>query len=146
MIKRRIFRNYVSLFLLAALLTLTGCGSNSSKEPSTPAAATGSRAYKVTVRVDPDPPAGGKENSVHVSLQDAAGKPISDAQIHMTFTMPAMPEVKMPEMRNSADLPWTGSEYSGPFQIMMAGGWNIEVEAKRGSDVLTTYKTQLTAH
>ena len=39
--------------------------------------------------------------------------------------MPAMPAMNMPEMRNNAELKWTGSEYTGPIQIMMAGGWNV---------------------
>jgi nitrogen fixation protein FixH len=82
---------------------------------------------------------------VHVTVEDGAGKQVSDAQVRVTLTMPAMPEMKMPEMKNSADLPWTGSDYSAPVQVTMAGGWNVEVEAKRGSEVLGKYETRFEA-
>jgi hypothetical protein len=49
------------------------------------------------------------------------------------------------EMRNGAELKWTGSEYSGPIQIMMSGGWNVSLEARRGSDVLATLQTHVNA-
>jgi nitrogen fixation protein FixH len=89
---------------------------------------------------------GGKQNTIHVALVDAAGKPVSDAQVRITFVMPAMPSMNMPEMRNNADLKWTGSEYVGPIQIMMAGGWNVVVEARRGGEMLATHSTRLDAH
>jgi hypothetical protein len=99
----------------------------------------------MTTKVDPNPPAGGKENTIHVTVQDGSGKPVADAQVHLTLTMPAMPEMKMPEMKNTADLPWTGTDYSGPAQIMMAGGWTLDVEARRGSEVLAKDQTHLNA-
>lgn len=139
------------VFLVDSQTRLTGGltglfgGSKSFAETSTPTAA-GNGAFKMTFRIDPDPPMGGKENTMHVSLVDAAGKPVRDAQVHLTFVMPAMPSMHMPEMRNGGDLKWNGSEYAGPIQILMAGGWSVAIEARRGSDLLTTYKTQLNAH
>lgn len=133
-------------------LVLSGCGNTQSNESAAPPAASStpgtpasSGDYKVSFRVDPDPPAGAKENTVHVTLKDGDGKPVSDAQVHVQFTMPAMPEMKMPEMSNGTDLSWNGTDYSGPIQITMAGGWNIDVEAKRSGEVLTKYQTKLTA-
>jgi len=82
---------------------------------------------------------------MHVTVEDSSGKPVSDAQVHVTLTMPAMPEKKMPEMKNGADLPWTGSDYSAPVQVTMAGGWNVEVEAKRGAEVLGKHETRFDA-
>ena len=132
---------------LAISLVLAGCGSESPKQPSAPpdAPAPSSGTPTIALRVDPNPPAGAKDNTVHVTVQDTSGKPISDAQVHMTLTMPANPAVKMAEMKNAADLPWTGSDYSAPVQIMMAGGWDVVVEVKRGNEVLATYKTHLEA-
>jgi nitrogen fixation protein FixH len=95
--------------------------------------------------VEPDPPAGAKDNMVHVGIQDGSGKTVNDAQVHLTFTMPAMPEMKMPEMKNGADLTWNGTDYSATVPITMAGSWNVEVEAKRGGETLTKYETKLTA-
>ena len=136
------------LTVIGALgLVLSGCGNTASNESTSPTASAppSSTDYKVSFRVDPDPPTGAKENSAHVTLLDGSGKPVSDAQVHVQFTMPAMPEMKMPEMSNGADLSWNGTDYSGPIQITMAGGWNVEVEAKRGGEVLTKYQTKLTA-
>jgi Cu(I)/Ag(I) efflux system membrane fusion protein/cobalt-zinc-cadmium efflux system membrane fusion protein len=102
-------------------------------------------AYKITFRMEPDPPAGARENTVHATVVDSAGKPVSDAQVRMTIIMPAMPSMGMPEMRNSAVLQWNGSEYVGTITIGMAGGWNVVVEARRGSEVLATYRTRFDA-
>ena len=147
MIESRLTHKVAFTITLAMSLVLAGCGSEAPKEPSAPAdaPAPSSGTSTIALRVDPNPPAGAKENTIHVTVQDASGKPISDAQVHMTLTMPANPAIKMAEMKNAADLPWTGSDYSGPVQIMMAGGWDVVVEAKRGNDVLATYKTHLEA-
>ena len=71
--------------------------------------------------------------------------PITDAQVQMTIVMPAMPSMGMPEMRNSAELQWNGSEYVGPITVGMAGPWNVVVEARRGNQVLATYQTRFDA-
>ena len=141
----------VTAISVAALsLFLSACGNKPSSEPapapSTAATPPSTGDYKISLRVEPDPPAGAKENALHVTLQDGTGKAVTDAQVHVTFTMPAMPEMKMPEMKNATDLSWNGSDYSGTIQVTMAGGWNVDVEAKRGDAVLTEYQTKLTAH
>jgi hypothetical protein len=122
-------------FVLCAL-AFYGCSSEPKKE---------STSYTITMRVEPDPPAGGQDNKVHVTLQDSSGNAVKDAEVRMTLTMPAMPEMKMAEMKASADLPWTGSDYSAPVQISMAGGWDVVVEARKGGNVLATYKSHLEA-
>ena len=104
-----------------------------------------SSAFKMTVRFDPDPPQGGKQNTIHAVLVDAAGKPVSDAQVRLTLTMPAMPAMNMPEMKNGAELKWTGSDYSGSIQIMTPGSWNVDLEARRGNELLTTARTHVNA-
>jgi nitrogen fixation protein FixH len=125
---------------------LTGMfgGSKSFTENANPAAATQS-AFKMTVKFDPDPPQGAKQNTIHVALVDATGRPVSDAQVRLTFTMPAMPAMNMPQMQNGAELKWSGSDYTGPIQILMAGGWNVAVEARRGNELLTTVQTHVNA-
>jgi membrane fusion protein, copper/silver efflux system len=135
------------VFLVDSQTRLTGGltgmfgGSKSYAEPAAPTTS----AYKLTFRMEPDPPQGAKENTIHVTLTDASGKPVSDAQVRLTFTMPAMPAMNMPEMKNAAELKWTGSEYVGPIQIMMAGGWNVGIEARRGNELLATSRAQINA-
>jgi hypothetical protein len=144
-------RTLILTMLSSAVLLLAACGSEPAKEADAPAAtpapapATAGGAHTMDFRVDPDPPAGGKDNTVHVTVMDSTGKAVTDAEVHMTITMPAMPEMKMPEMSSAADLKWNGSDYSGPIQISMAGGWNVVVEAKRGGEVLATHKSSITA-
>jgi Cu(I)/Ag(I) efflux system membrane fusion protein len=139
------------VFLVDSQTRLTGGltgmfgGSKSYTDASSPPATSTPSAYKMTVRIDPDPPQGAKQNTVHVSLVDAVGKPVTDAQVRASFQMPAMPAMNMPEMRNGTELKWTGSDYVGPIQIMMAGGWNVTVEARRGNEVLTTVQTHINA-
>ena len=144
MLNQNLSRHTLIVILAATITALAGCGNKPSNEQSA-APAGNSGAYTISARVEPDPPAGGKENTIHVTVQDGAGKSVSDAQVHLTFTMAAMPEMKMPEMKNTADLSWTGSDYSGPVQIMMAGSWTVDVEARRGSEVLAKYQTHLSA-
>jgi len=130
----------IGAFLIDSQTRLTGGGltgmfggSKSFSDNAAPAGPANS-AFKMTFKIDPDPPQGAKDNTIHVVLVDAAGKPVSDAQVRLTFTMPAMPAMNMPQMQNGAELKWTGSDYSGPIQIMMAGGWNVAVEARRGNE------------
>ena len=137
-------------FLIDSQTRLTGGltgmfgGSKSFSENSSPTNSTQS-AFKLTFRIEPDPPQGAKENTIHVLLTDASGKPVPDAQVRLTFTMPAMPAMNMGEMKNSAELKWTGSEYVGPIQIMMAGGWNVGIEARRGNELLATSQAHINA-
>jgi Cu(I)/Ag(I) efflux system membrane fusion protein len=112
--------------------------------PISSAASTGP-GFKIRFRIDPDPPFGAKENTIHVTLQDPTGKPVADAQVRLTFVMPAMPAMNMAEMRNEADLKWTGSEYTGPIRILTAGGWNVAIEARRGNDLLATAQAHINA-
>jgi len=99
--------------------------------------------YKTAFRIDPDPPVGGKDHTIHVAVVDPAGKPVTDAQVRLTFIMPAMPAMGMPEIRNSAELKWDGKEFSGPFHISEAGSWNVLVEARRGNQSISVFRTSL---
>ena len=81
-----------------------------SKEFNQQQAAPESAQLKVTFRSDPATPQGGAEAALHVSVQDAAGKPITDAKVQVTLFMPAMPAMGMAEMRETATLTASGSE------------------------------------
>lgn len=84
-------------------------------------------------------------NTMHVSVVDAASNAVSDAQVTVTLVMPAMPSMGMPEMRSSGNLAWNGSEYAGEVKAPMAGSWNVIVEVRRGSELLTTYRDRFEA-
>jgi hypothetical protein len=146
MLNRTLSRHAFIVILAATGIGLAGCGNKPVNEQSAGPAGNSTGTYTISTRVEPDLPTGGKENTIHVTVQEGTGKAVSDAQVHLTFTMAAMPEMKMPEMKNTADLPWNGSDYAGPVQIMMAGNWTVDVEARRGGEVLAKYQMHLNAH
>jgi uncharacterized GH25 family protein len=89
----------------------------------------------------------GEDNQFHVTLIDAAGKPISDARVTVTLIMPAMPAMGMPEMKSSCELAWKADSktYGGKGQAPMAGTWTVLVEARKNSNVIASMHTHLSA-
>ena len=103
-----------------------------------------SNAYKLQLE-EPSEPRGAAENAVVVSLADASDKPVTDAQVRVTFVMPAMPSMNMPEMRASADLQWDGKAYVGKITPPMAGPYSVTVEASRGGQTLAESHARVSA-
>jgi len=93
------------------------------------------------LRTQPAPPRSGK-NDFEVTLKDAGGKPIADAEVSLEFSMPAMPSMKTPEVRlkSSAD-----GSYKGSATLGMAGDWDVTVKASRNGQQLDVRKMRLTA-
>jgi len=90
----------------------------------------------ITFRALPDPPRAG-ENMFEVTVRDPAGQPVSDADVAVTFFMPAMPAMSMPAMRNQAKLPsGGGGVYRGSGQVVMGGRWDVTVDVSRGGQRL----------
>lgn len=90
----------------------------------------------ITFRAQPDPPRTG-ENSFEVTVRDPAGQPIADADVSVTFFMPAMPTMNMPAMRNQTKLPPAGGGlYRGSGQVLMGGRWDVTVDVNRGGQRL----------
>ena len=85
-------------------------------------------------------------NEFEVMVKDADGKPISDADVSVLFVMPAMPAMKMAEMRNDVKLKPSGPGlYMGSGSVMMAGKWNVTVSVKQGGKEVGQKKLALTA-
>lgn len=106
--------------------------------PEQAAAATSTPTEKLDIafRSQPDPPRSG-ENLVDVTVRDAKGQPVSDADVAVTFFMPAMPSMNMPAMRNEAKLPAAGAGvYRGSIQVMTPGRWDVTVDVRRGTQRL----------
>ena len=100
---------------------------------------------KITFRSDPETPRGNSDATLHVSLLDSSGKPVSDAQVKVTLIMPAMPAMGMGEMRATSDLTWRNSDYVGTIKVPSAGSWNVEVNASRNGQLLGSYHARLNA-
>jgi hypothetical protein len=101
--------------------------------------------YKITLHTEPNPAKGSQENTFHVSVADANGKPVSDAKVKLTLDMPAMPEMGMAEMKVTPTVAWTGSDYSGKANIPSAGMWNVTLQVLQQDRVVASKKTQLAA-
>ena len=99
----------------------------------------------ITFRLQPDPPRTG-ENILEVTVRDASGQPVSDADVAVTFFMPAMPAMSMPAMRNQAKLPPSGGGvYRGSGQVVMAGRWDVTVDVSRGGQRLSSRQFAIVA-
>ena len=99
----------------------------------------------ISFRSEPDPPMTG-ENRFEVTVQQANGEPVRDAVVSVGFYMPAMPEMKMPEMRNEVKLTSAGDgKYSGTGQVTMAGKWEVTVIARRNGQEIGTRKLTMVA-
>lgn len=104
-------------------------------------------AAQLVFQADADPMKAGEDNAFHAGLTDASGKPIADARVTVTFTMPAMPSMNMPEMKSSFELPWAAARqmYVGKGQAPMSGTWNVLVEATKNGSVIASAHTHLNA-
>ncbi|MBI4262931.1 MAG: FixH family protein [Acidobacteria bacterium] len=99
----------------------------------------------ITFRSQPDPPRMG-DNTLEVSVRDASGQPVPDADVSVTFFMAAMPTMNMPAMRSEAKLPPAGGGvYRGAGQVMMAGRWDVTVTVTRGEQRLGSEQFSLVA-
>jgi RND family efflux transporter MFP subunit len=116
-----------------------------SKEFNQQQGAPESAEWKVSFRSDPAIPKGESQATIHVSVDDNGGKPVTNAQVRVTLFMPAMPTMGMSEMREATTLSWKGTDYAGAIRIPTSGIWTVTVEVSRGGRSLTTYHTSLNA-
>jgi uncharacterized GH25 family protein len=139
-----------AMALVAVTLGAAACGRSeqASQAPAVseaPAAApAGSGPVEITFKTDPDPAKTGDNVLEVMVMQD--GKPVSDAAVSAEFYMPAMPAMKMAEMRSKTDLSSAGDGvYRGNGQVMMAGNWEVTVMAMRNGQELASKKLTVTA-
>lgn len=82
----------------------------------------------------PSPPRVGR-NEVTVRLRDSSAKPITDAEVTVTFFMRAMPSMGMDAMHQRAALPHTGNgEYRGELELPERGNWRVTISAQRAGE------------
>ena len=61
----------------------------------------------------------------------------NNADVTVTFFMPAMPTMNMPAMRHQTKLPAVGGGvYRGTGQVMTAGRWDVTVDVSRAGQRL----------
>ena len=86
------------------------------------------------------------DNQFEVMVKDERGKPVTKADVSLLFVMPAMPAMKMPEMKNTVKLMgMKDGMYSGQGNVMMAGTWNVTIDVMQNGKSLGQKKVTLTA-
>lgn len=94
--------------------------------PTSAAVRTTAGSLQIETAIQPDRPRE-KGNTAHVAVRDAAGAPISGAQVRVEYDMPAMGA--MAAMRGGADARDRGDgRYTADFDLPMGGSWTLTVK------------------
>ncbi len=111
---KKIFFVFLGLFFMSTVVYATGFD-------------VVKKAGDVTVRIsiDKDVPVVGK-NNVSVELLNAGEGSITDAEVELTYFMPAMPAMKYETAAIQK-----GNSYTAVLGLAMAGQWNVDVRFKR---------------
>lgn len=100
----------------------------------------------VTLKTTPDP-LGLGQNRFDVTVKDAKGQPIANADVFLSLVMPSDPKTKHPEMRTEGKLNNVGGgRYNGIAMVTMAGAWNVTATASRHGKPIGHAKASLTAY
>jgi mono/diheme cytochrome c family protein len=93
-------------------------------------------AASLTLTTTPNP-IGLGQNRFDVTVTDAKGQPVTDAEISLSLVMPPDPKTKHPEMRTDGKLNNAGGgKYNGVAMVTMAGTWQVMVTAtQRGKPI-----------
>jgi len=130
----------ISLLLAATVISVHPSVAKAQDKPSgTPAKA------KIDLTTAPSPAQKGS-NTVKVKLTDPEGKPISGADVTVTFVMAAMPSMNMPEMKTVIKGMDKGAGmYEGEGDLGSAGMWEVTVTAKQSGQTLAIKKLTVKA-
>ena len=90
--------------------------------------------YQFEVAIDRNPPIVGN-NTMNIAIKDGSGKPVTDAQVAVNYSMAAMPG--MPPMNYNANAELKGQKYQTTLNLAMAGSWSVAVKMTRGGKSTT---------
>jgi RND family efflux transporter MFP subunit len=100
---------------------------------------------KVELTTQPSPPQKGG-NTVRVKLTDATGKPISGAQVSVTFFMPAMPAMGMAAMKTVVQAgDKGGGTYEGSGSLGSGGTWQVTITAVQNGQAIANEQLTVNA-
>jgi Cu(I)/Ag(I) efflux system membrane fusion protein/cobalt-zinc-cadmium efflux system membrane fusion protein len=100
---------------------------------------------RIELTTQPTPPRKGA-NTVQVKLTGADGRPVTGAQVSVTFFMPAMPAMSMAAQHAATTLQDKGQGlYEGPLALDSGGTWQVTVTAQRGAQIVATKQLSLSA-
>jgi nitrogen fixation protein FixH len=94
---------------------------------------------------DPSNPRKG-DNTVHIRLTGADGRPVDGVQVSAVFFMPAMPAMGMAAEHASASLTARGQGmYEGALELDAGGTWQVTVTVQRAGTAIATKKLSVDA-
>lgn len=94
---------------------------------------------------EPSPPRKGS-NTWRVKLRSTEGKPITGAQVNVTFYMAAMPAMGMAAIRKQATLADKGDgSYEGTLDLPSGGSYQVSITAQHNGQPLATKQLTLNA-
>jgi RND family efflux transporter MFP subunit len=94
---------------------------------------------------DPNPPHKGN-NTFRVKLTESGGKPVDEADISVTFFMPAMPAMGMAAMTIKAKLNSQGNGmYQGTGVLQSGGPWQATITVQKNGQILGTKQLPVNA-
>ena len=111
---------------------------------SSAAAQTGAASLTLTTKPSP---LGLGQNLFEVTVKDARGQQVANADVSIVLLMPADPKTKHPEMRTEGKLNNVGAgKYNGIVMVTMAGEWHVTVTAARSGKEIARKTERLTAY
>jgi hypothetical protein len=121
-------------------------GASASGADTTPQPGPGAIAkLAITMRSTPAQLRAG-ENDLEVTVRDAQGAAVTDADVSVQFYMAAMPSMNMPAMRGNTKLVASGDgRYRGTTDVQMIGRWDVTITVARAGRVIGTSVLSLTA-
>lgn len=131
--------------IAATLLFGSACSGDPPPSPAGTLGAGGAgQAFAITFRTLAAATQG--DNKIEVVVKQPDGKPVTDATVAVTFRMPAMPSMNMPEMHSTVSLASQGEgRYVGTGQLEMNGSWNVAVTVSRDGAQLGSSRFTLQA-
>ena len=94
---------------------------------------------------NPDPPHAGA-NRITVKLAGTNSAAVTEAEVGITYFMPAMPSMGMAEMSASAQLAESQpGHYQGTVILSMGGTWQVTITAKQNGKVVAMRKFSVNA-
>ena len=107
--------------------------------------APGQQQANVELTTDPDPPHKGS-NTIRVKLTGQDGKPITGANVTVTFFMAAMPAMGMAAMKTVIDASDKGGGmYEGKGDLGSGGTWQVTVRAQQNGQTIANKQLTLNA-
>ena len=98
--------------------------------------------YEVGISIDRNPPVVG-DNTLEVTITDAAGNPLKEAKVLVNYYMPPMP--RMAPMNYKEQAKFKKGKYVLEMSLIMAGPWIIILKITAGEKT-TTAKFNFDAH